>query len=99
MIRERKPNEITLAIGDGANDVGMIVEANIGVGLSGNEGNQAISSADYALGQFKDLRILLLYHGREAYRRNSYAIFYILYKNLLECSPIVLFGIYSGFSG
>ena len=50
MIRKRKPNEITLAIGDGANDVGMIVEANIGVGLSGNEGNQAISSADYALG-------------------------------------------------
>ena len=49
LIREKEPEKITLAIGDGANDVSMIREANIGVGISGNEGNQAVSSSDYAL--------------------------------------------------
>ena len=50
LIRGQRPEAITLAIGDGANDVSMITEANIGIGLVGNEGNQAVSSADYALG-------------------------------------------------
>lgn len=90
---------MTLAIGDGANDVSMITEANIGVGISGNEGNQAVSSCDYALSQFKDLKNLILYHGREAYRRNAYTIYYMFYKNLLLNTPTVLFGIFSGFSG
>ena len=49
MIKSYYPNKATLAIGDGANDVSMITEANIGVGISGNEGNQAVSSSDYAL--------------------------------------------------
>jgi len=49
LIREKEPEKITLAIGDGANDVSMIREANFGVGISGNEGNQAVSSSDYAL--------------------------------------------------
>lgn len=99
LIRANKPSAITLAIGDGANDVSMITEANIGIGLAGNEGNQAVSSADYALAQFKDLRTLLLYHGREAYRRNAYVICYMFYKNLLLNLPIALYGCVSGFSG
>lgn len=49
LIRSREQDKITLAIGDGANDVSMIREANIGIGISGNEGNQAVSSSDYAL--------------------------------------------------
>jgi phospholipid-transporting ATPase len=88
-----------LAIGDGANDVSMITEANIGVGLQGNEGSQAISSSDYALGQFKHLRTLLFVHGREAYRRNAYVICYMFYKNLLMNMPLALYGILSQFSG
>ena len=99
MIREHHPTKATLAIGDGANDVSMITEANIGVGIQGNEGNQAVSSSDYALSRFKDLKPLLLYHGREAYRRNSYLIYYMFYKNLLLNAPIIYFGFWSGFSG
>ena len=83
LIKEYAPGQVTLAIGDGANDVSMITEANIGIGLSGNEGNQAISSSDYAVGRFRDLQTLLMYHGRESYRRNAYLICYIFYKNLL----------------
>jgi phospholipid-transporting ATPase len=99
LIRVYKPDQITLAIGDGANDVSMIIKANIGVGICGKEGNQAVSSSDYALTEFKDLKTLIFYHGREAYRRNGYLVYYMLYKNLLQNIPIVLFGFYSGFSG
>mmetsp|Transcript_10332 Transcript_10332/g.17363 ORF Transcript_10332/g.17363 Transcript_10332/m.17363 type:complete len:260 (+) Transcript_10332:260-1039(+) len=99
LVRDYRPQELTLAIGDGANDVGMITKANIGVGISGKEGNQAVSQSDYSLSQFKDLKPLLLVHGREAYRKNAYMICYIFYKNLLENLPIVFYGLVSGFSG
>jgi len=49
MIRASEPTKSTLAIGDGANDVNMITAANIGVGISGLEGQQAARSADYAI--------------------------------------------------
>lgn len=62
-------NAMTLSIGDGANDVAMIQEANIGVGLFGLEGSQAAMSADYAFGQFRFLTKLLIVHGRWSYRR------------------------------
>ena len=55
---------ITLSIGDGANDVSMIMEAHIGVGIRGKEGTQAVRSADYAISQFRFLQRLLLVHGR-----------------------------------
>lgn len=44
---------ITLAIGDGANDVGMIQTAHVGVGISGNEGMQATNSSDYSIAQVR----------------------------------------------
>lgn len=62
-------NAMTLSIGDGANDVAMIQEANIGCGLLGLEGSQAAMSADYAFGQFRFLTRLLLVHGRWSYIR------------------------------
>ncbi|KAG6844765.1 hypothetical protein H0H87_003988 [Tephrocybe sp. NHM501043] len=62
-------NAMTLSIGDGANDVAMIQEANIGIGLFGLEGSQAAMSADYAFGQFRFLTKLLLVHGRWSYQR------------------------------
>lgn len=55
---------ITLAIGDGANDVGMIKAAQVGVGISGREGRAAVMASDYAIGQFRFLSRLLLVHGR-----------------------------------
>jgi Phospholipid-translocating P-type ATPase C-terminal len=60
---------MTLSIGDGANDVAMIQEANIGCGLFGLEGSQAAMSADYAFGQFRFLIKLLIVHGRWSYQR------------------------------
>ena len=70
---------ITLAIGDGANDVPMIQEANIGVGISGKEGLQAANSSDYALPQFRFLEKLLLVHGVWNYYRVTKTILYSFY--------------------
>lgn len=70
-LAKRNGTWITLSIGDGANDVSMIMEAHIGVGIRGKEGSQAARSADYAIGQFKFLKNLLFVHGRWGYRRIS----------------------------
>ena len=67
--RRGDAERVTLAIGDGANDVGMIQTAHIGVGISGQEGMQAVQSSDYAISQFRFLATLLLVHGHHNYRR------------------------------
>ena len=90
---------MTLAIGDGANDVNMILQAHVGVGILGKEGAQAARSADYAIGQFKFLKPLAFCHGREAYRRNSILILYTFYKNIVYVSAQYFFGWHSAFSG
>lgn len=99
LIRVRHPEKTTLAIGDGANDVAMILKAHVGVGILGKEGQQAARSADYSIGQFKYLKSLLFFHGREAYRRNSYLILYTFYKNFLYVMTQFYFGFWSAFSG
>jgi phospholipid-transporting ATPase len=99
MIRERFPDKCTLGIGDGANDVNMILKAHVGVGILGKEGQQAARTADYAIAQFKFLKPLLFVHGREAYRRNSQLILYNFYKNICYGSCPFFFGFYSAFSG
>lgn len=99
LVREYKKNVTTLAIGDGANDVNMITAAHIGIGISGLEGQQAARAADYTIGQFRFLKNLLFVHGREAYRRNSYLILYMFYKNVLYVMPIFFYGTCSVFSG
>mmetsp|Transcript_8430 Transcript_8430/g.7963 ORF Transcript_8430/g.7963 Transcript_8430/m.7963 type:complete len:230 (+) Transcript_8430:971-1660(+) len=98
LIKAKYPGKTTLAIGDGANDVNMITAADIGIGISGLEGQQAARASDYAIGQFKFLRTLLLVHGREAYRRNSYVVGYMFYKNIIFVMSIFWFGIFSTFS-
>lgn len=62
-------NRITLSIGDGANDVSMIQAAHVGVGISGQEGMQAVMASDFAVAQFRFLADLLLVHGRWSYLR------------------------------
>lgn len=99
LIQKHNPTLITLAIGDGANDVNMITAAHIGVGISGVEGQQAVSASDYAIGQFKYLKNLLFVHGRESYRKNSYLVAYTFYKNVLFVMPQFWFGFFSAFSG
>eukprot|EP00667_Euglena_gracilis_P000434 EG_transcript_434 len=71
-----KKKKITLAIGDGANDVGMIQQAHIGIGISGKEGAQAALASDFSIPQFRFLEQLLLIHGRWAFQRLSILILY-----------------------
>jgi phospholipid-transporting ATPase len=99
MIKKRYPNKITLAIGDGANDVPMLMAAHVGIGIAGREGMQAARASDYAIGKFKYLKTLLFVHGREAYRRNCDLVCYNFYKNLVYISVQFFFGFYSVFSG
>jgi phospholipid-translocating P-type ATPase (flippase) len=77
------PKATTLSIGDGANDVSMILEANVGVGIFGKEGRQAANNADFAIGEFKFLRRLLLVHGRYNYIRQSRVFLYSMHKNMV----------------
>jgi len=74
---------MTLSIGDGANDVAMIQEADVGVGIAGEEGRQAVMSSDYAIGQFRFLQRLVLVHGRWSYRRLAESISNFFYKNMV----------------
>lgn len=80
---DTKPKAITLAIGDGANDVSMIREADVGVGIIGKEGRQAANNADFAIGQFKFLKRLLLVHGRWNYMRQCRVFLYSMHKNMV----------------
>ncbi|XP_060057459.1 phospholipid-transporting ATPase ID isoform X8 [Erinaceus europaeus] len=89
---------VTLAIGDGANDVSMIKTAHIGVGISGQEGIQAVLASDYAFSQFKFLQRLLLVHGRWSYLRMCKFLCYFFYKNFAFTMVHFWFGFFCGFS-
>lgn len=67
----KQQGKMTLAIGDGGNDVHMIQEAHIGVGIAGKEGLQAARASDYTTVRFRFLKRLLLVHGRYSYKRTS----------------------------
>lgn len=91
--------EVTLAIGDGANDVAMIRTANIGVGISGSEGLQAAHAADYTISQFRFLARLLLVHGSWSMTRLKKMILYSFYKNIALYVVEFWFAIVSAWSG
>ncbi|XP_019069588.1 phospholipid-transporting ATPase 3-like isoform X2 [Solanum lycopersicum] len=90
---------ITLSIGDGANDVSMIQAAHVGVGISGQEGMQAVMSSDFAIAQFRFLTDLLLVHGRWSYLRICKVVTYFFYKNLMFTLTQFWFTFRTGFSG
>ncbi|XP_058073959.1 probable phospholipid-transporting ATPase 4 [Magnolia sinica] len=89
----------TLAIGDGANDVGMIQEADIGVGISGVEGMQAVMASDFSIAQFRFLEQLLVVHGHWCYKRIAQMICYFFYKNIAFGLTLFYFEAFAGFSG
>uniref|UniRef100_A0A8C1LMC1 Phospholipid-transporting ATPase n=1 Tax=Cyprinus carpio TaxID=7962 RepID=A0A8C1LMC1_CYPCA len=90
---------MTLAIGDGANDVSMIQVADVGVGISGQEGMQAVMASDFALPRFRYLQKLLLVHGHWCYSRLANMILYFFYKNAMFVALIFWYQFYCGFSG
>lgn len=93
------PEPVTLAIGDGANDVGMIQEAHVGIGISGKEGKQAVNAADFAIAQFRFLESLVLIHGRWDFFRQATVVMFSFYKNALMAGVLVAFNgqtVYSG---
>lgn len=100
MVQECVPKAKTLSIGDGANDVPMISAAHVGIGIKGVEGQQAARASDYAVGQFKHLRRLVFYYGRESYRKNSTLVLYNFYKNAILVLPQFWYAVvYGNISG
>lgn len=98
-MKNRDHAPTTLAVGDGANDVGMIQEAHIGIGIMGREGRQAVRVSDYAVSRFHFMRRLLLVHGRYCYIRMATMVLYFFYKNLAWINAQLYFAFLSSFSG
>ena len=99
LVREAKGGALTLAIGDGANDVPMIRKAHIGIGVYGREGRQAVQNSDYAISRFYHLERLLLFHGRLNYIRISKVIIFFFFKNVSFTFAQYLFGFDNFWSG
>jgi len=98
LVKDNLPGQITLAIGDGANDVSMIQAAHIGIGIRGKEGQQAVLASDYALPRFSYLERLLLIHGRWSYNRIGTMVCYFFYKNVAFAFTLFWFSTENAFS-
>uniref|UniRef100_A0A673JEU5 Phospholipid-transporting ATPase n=1 Tax=Sinocyclocheilus rhinocerous TaxID=307959 RepID=A0A673JEU5_9TELE len=96
LLKTSPEKPITLAIGDGANDVSMIQEAH--VGIMGKEGRQAVRNSDYAIARFKFLAKLLLVHGHFYYIRIATLVQYFFYKNVCFITPQFLYQFFCLFS-
>uniref|UniRef100_A0A8I5TQT4 Phospholipid-transporting ATPase n=1 Tax=Pongo abelii TaxID=9601 RepID=A0A8I5TQT4_PONAB len=93
-----KLKAMTLAIGDGANDVSMIQVADVGVGISGQEGMQAVMASDFAVPKFRYLERLLILHGHWCYSRLANMVLYFFYKNTMFVGLLFWFQFFCGFS-
>ncbi len=99
LVKDTLPGARTLSIGDGANDVPMIQAAHVGVGISGQEGLQAVNASDYAFAQFRFLQKLLLCHGRYNYWRMSLVTTYLFYKSIVWGVPLATYCFFNMWSG
>jgi phospholipid-translocating ATPase len=90
---------MTLAVGDGGNDVAMIQEAHVGVGVEGVEGRQASKAADFSIARFRFLRRLLLVHGHTAFQRTAYIVQQSFYKSMMIAWVQLLYNVHTLFSG
>ena len=84
---------ITAAIGDGGNDVGMIQEAHLGIGIVGKEGKQASMAADFSILEFKVIKILILWHGRLSYTRSAVLSQFVIHRGLIISIIQVIFSL------
>lgn len=65
-IMSQEQNITSLAIGDGGNDVAMIQESHVGIGIFGKEGKQAALSSDFSIEEFSHIKNLMFWHGRQS---------------------------------
>nr|GMD01331.1 phospholipid-transporting ATPase 1 [Ipomoea batatas]GME17546.1 phospholipid-transporting ATPase 1 [Ipomoea batatas] len=93
-----RTDDMTLAIGDGANDVSMIQTADVGIGISGQEGRQAVMASDFAMAQFRFLVPLLLVHGHWNYQRLGYMILYNFYRNAILVLVLFWYALFTAFT-
>lgn len=98
LIKTARSQPHTAAIGDGGNDVSMIQEAHVGIGIMGKEGRQATMCSDFAIAKFRFLKKALLVHGHWYYLRISILTQYFFYKNFIFIMPQLFYGLNSGFS-
>lgn len=98
-IRTHVNDSITLAIGDGANDIAMIQEAHVGIGITGKEGLQAARISDYSIAQFRFLLKLLLVHGRWNYMRACKYTLGTFWKEMLFYLTQALYQRWNGYTG
>lgn len=98
-VRQRGDQSLTLAIGDGGNDISMIKEAHVGVGISGREGLQAARVADYSIAQFRFLQRLLLVHGHWNYIRTAKFILLTFWKEIIFYTVQILYQRWNGYTG
>lgn len=98
LVKKSKSKPMTCAIGDGANDVSMIQEAHVGLGLYGKEGRNAARSADFAFAKFKFTKRILLVQGFLFYTRASNLVQYFFYKNFAFAIGQFYFSCFNGFS-
>ncbi len=99
LIKKTDAQSTTLAIGDGGNDVSMIEEAHIGIGIVGKEGTAAARAGDFSFAQFRFLKKAVLVHGYWNYQRLAYLLQYSFYKSVTTFSCMLFFGVVSDFSG
>jgi len=90
---------VCLAIGDGGNDVSMIREADVGVGIFGKEGSQAVNCSDFAIHKFADLKTLMFVHGSITKSRISTTAKASIFTNMALNLPQVYFGVVSLYAG
>ncbi|KAL4788281.1 hypothetical protein BJX76DRAFT_316029, partial [Aspergillus varians] len=98
-IRRHVQDSVTLAIGDGANDIAMIQEAHVGIGITGKEGLQAARISDYSIAQFRFLLKLLLVHGRWNYMRACKYTLGTFWKEMLFYLTQALYQRWNGYTG
>ena len=96
---KKHTGEVCLGIGDGGNDVIMIQNSDVGVGILGKEGQQAARAADYVITEFKYLKRLLVVHGVNSLSRSWTIGTYSFYKSMIFCLIQTSYAIFSSYSG
>lgn len=91
-------NPITAAIGDGANDISMLSEAQISFGIQGPETKLASTISDFSITKFDDTRRLMFWHGRGFAYKGTNLIIWSIFKNMLFCLPIIIFNSFTGWA-